>query len=279
MSPETSIVLFIFGTAIGSFVNVLALRYDGGWHAEGRSRCPHCGKTLRWFELVPLISFAIQRGKCRTCRERLSIQYPVVELLSGLVWFLVPLHFAGVPWPMAAFWILASELILLLAVIDIRLRVVPDELVVFLGVAALLETVFAGAYLGPAEQSFLGPFASVFGLYGELWLSHLAGAVIAGGFFGALVWVTPFVFKKEGMGMGDVTFAIPLGFLFGWPDILMVLAVAFIAGAAVGIALIIARRASRESALPFVPFLAAGAAYVFLFGGSTIEAYLRIIGL
>ncbi len=92
------LILFVFGLAIGSFLNVVALRYDGerslfdAGPVSGRSYCPHCGRTLRWFELVPLVSFIMQGAKCRRCHAPISFQYPLVELISGLVFVFVPWH-------------------------------------------------------------------------------------------------------------------------------------------------------------------------------------------
>ncbi len=284
--------LFLFGIAIGSFLNVLAIRYDGEHFVldpkviGGRSRCPHCGKTLRWFELVPLLSFVAQWGRCRTCKTRLALQYPLVELLSGLIFLFVPLHFAAYPWLLnigwyvfSAMWILAFEILLLISVIDLRLRIVPDELTVALGLVALAATGFASAYLGSNLQSFFGTYASLFGIYNNAWGSHFAGAVMLGGFFWLLVIVTPRIFKKEGMGMGDAKLAVALGLLFGWPDILLLAAIAFIVGALAGLVLIALREATRKSAVPFVPFLAFAAAYVFWWGFPSIEWYFRIMGL
>ncbi len=285
-------ILFLFGLAIGSFVNVLAIRYDGGHFVldpkiiGGRSRCPHCGKTLRWFELIPLASFALQRGRCRSCRTRLSIQYPLVELLSGLIFVFVPLHFASYPWLLnlgcyvfSGIWILVFEIFLLISVIDLRLRIVPDELTVALGLVAIAAAAFAAAFLGPDIQSFFGTYASFFGVYNSVWASRFAGAIILGAFFWALVVLTPRILKKEGMGMGDAKLAFAIGLLLGWPDILLFIVAAFVSGALVGLALIAARRATRASAVPFVPFLAFGAAYVFWFGLPSVAWYFRIIGL
>src|SRR5580704_2783986 len=124
------IFLFIFGLAIGSFLNVVALRYDGehflfsNKKLGGRSHCPHCKKTLRWFELIPLVSFAIQGGKCRHCKAPIGWQYPLVELISGIIFVAVPLRFSYVLYlsshsaslvGFSAIWILALELLLLVA--------------------------------------------------------------------------------------------------------------------------------------------------------------------
>ncbi len=287
-------ILFLFGLAIGSFLNVLALRYDGASSVfdprviGGRSHCPHCRKTLRWFELVPVLSWVVQRGHCRSCGAKIGIQYPLVELLSGVIfaavpWTLAPIFAAAAPagaaltgwYALSAFWIAAFEVLLLLAYVDLRLQVVPDELVVMLAVIAIFESIFAAASLGPAQWSFLGPYAGFFGLAGSFWTSRIAGAVFGAGFFWLLVLAT----KGKGMGMGDVAIGAPLGFLFGWPDILPVYGAAFIVGALVGIALVLRARKTMKSAVPFAPFLAAGAALVFFFALPASAWYFRIIGL
>ena len=283
MSIESGVILFIFGLAIGSFLNVLALRYDGErWDTGGRSRCPHCGHTLRWFELIPLISFIIQGGKCRNCRAKIGWKYPLVELLSAAIFVAVPWRFAAYPWLaptgwyiFSAFWIVAFELLLLVAYIDLRLEIVPDELVVVLGALAIFETIFVAAYVGAPWQSFVGPYAAVFWWYGNAWAGHIAGAVFGGGFFALLVIAT----RGKGMGMGDVKLGIPLGLLFGWPDILILYAAAFIIGSVVGLASIARGIKSRKSPIPFVPFLALGAAFVFFLGTGFFSWYFRIIGL
>lgn len=255
----TWIVFFIFGLAIGSFMNVLALRYDGGHFLfdptviGGRSHCPHCKHTLRWFELVPLASFLIQRGRCRNCGARIGIQYPLVELLSGAIFVSVPWALPQSSWFFVGLWILALETLLLIAYIDLRLRIIPDELTVLLALAAIFETVFLG----------------------NAWTGHALGALFGAGFFGLLALAT----RGKGMGMGDVKLGLPLGFLFGWPNILLLYAAAFVIGAVVGVILILTRKKSRKSEVPFAPFLVLGAYLTFFFGASAIAWYFRIIGL
>src|ERR1700722_12920571 len=131
MDALTLVVLFVFGIAIGSFLNVVTLRYDGEHFLfntkmiGGRSHCVHCGATLRWFELMPLLSFLIQGGRCRRCKVRLNIQYPIVELISGFIFMFVPLALGIVATPaaplvlLAALWVAAFEALLVMAAIDI----------------------------------------------------------------------------------------------------------------------------------------------------------------
>ncbi len=281
-----SVVLFLFGIAIGSFVNVLALRYDGDkWNVEGRSHCPHCGRTLKWFELIPLASFFIQRARCRSCKARIGWQYPLVEFLSGLVFVFVPSRLAAVYGPSAGFiplavlWVAAVLVLLLLAYIDILLEIVPHELTIALGVLGIFIGIFAVGNYGLMNQSFLGPYATIFGFQNNFWVNRIFAALVGATFFELLVLVTPRVFGKQGMGMGDVLLALPLGFLFGWPDILPLYGAAFILGAVAGVVFILAKKKTAKSQLPFVPFLVLGAAFVFWFGLAATGAYFRIMGL
>lgn len=259
--------LFVFGIAIGSFVNVVATRYDGEHFLlansviGGRSHCEQCKQTLRWFELVPLLSFVIQGGRCRRCKAKLSFQYPLVELVSGLIFVFVPLALdiagaggtqvaSGAP-AFAIFWVIVFEALLVMTLIDIRLGIIPDELSIFL------------AILGIGLAIYSEP------------TSRLIGALVAGGFFGFLILVT----KGRGMGMGDLKLAIPLGLLFGWPAIALVLMFAFLTGAVVGLISIAVHKKTMKGTIPFGPFLAIGAAIVFFWGPSLVAWYLSLLGV
>jgi prepilin signal peptidase PulO-like enzyme (type II secretory pathway) len=284
MSAPLLVVLFIFGIAIGSFLNVVTLRYDGDRFLldtkmiGGRSHCPHCKATLRWFELVPLLSFLIQGGRCRRCKTRLSIQYPIVELLSGLIFVSVPFTLGVGAAPVAlvsALWVAAFEALLVMAVIDIRLGIIPDEVNIFLGVIGIFLLIVSAGYFGTENISFLGPYAGIFGWQGSIVLARLAGAVVGGAFFALLIAVT----RGRGMGMGDLKLAIPLGLLFGWPDILFVLVFAFVIGAVAGIFVVARGKNTMKGTLPFGPFLALGAVTVFFWGPLIFTWYFSLLGL
>jgi leader peptidase (prepilin peptidase)/N-methyltransferase len=281
------LILFVFGLAIGSFLNVVALRYDGGLTAPlfspraigGRSHCPQCGRTLRWFELVPLASYIIQGGACRNCGAKIGLQYPVAELISGLIFVFVPLRIMAASGAggalfigLAAFWVIAFEMLFLMSLIDIRLGIIPDGLNISVFVLALFFNIFVGGSLGAANHSLLGAYASVFGLQSNLWVNHIAAALLAGAFFGLLIAIT----RGRGMGFGDLKLAVPLGFLMGWPDILIAAAFAFVIGAIAGLIAIASRRRTMKGSLPFGPFFALGAAVVFFFGYQILQWYLRI---
>ncbi len=284
MDPLTLVTLFIFGIAIGSFLNVVILRYDGEHFLldakmiGGRSHCMHCRQTLRWFELVPLFSFLLQGGRCRRCKARLNIQYPIVELLSGSVFAFVPLVLGTGAAPLiaiAALWVAVFEALLVMAAIDIRLGIIPDEINIFLGVIGVFLAIVSVGYFGPANQSFLGPYAAIFGAQGSAILARAVGAVGAGAFFALLIAAT----RGRGMGMGDLKLAIPLGLVFGWPDIVFVLVFAFVAGAAVGVLAIVRGKNSMKGTLPFGPFLALGAATLFFWGAPIFSWYFSLLGI
>ncbi|HUC02141.1 MAG TPA: prepilin peptidase [Candidatus Paceibacterota bacterium] len=283
MAPITVIILFLFGIAIGSFLNVVILRYDGEHFLldakmiGGRSHCPHCKATLRWFELVPLASYLAQGGRCRRCGARLTMQYPVVELLSGFVFALVPFAVGVAAAPLivvSAIWIAALEALLAMAVIDIRLGIIPDEINIFLGVLGVFLTIMIAGYFGPGNPSLIGPSAAIFGLQWSAAWAHVAGAVFGGAFFAFLIAIT----RGRGMGMGDLKLAIPLGLLFGWPDIILALVFAFVLGAAAGVLQVALGRNTMKGTIPFGPFLALGAGVALLWGPAIVGWYLSLLG-
>lgn len=273
-------LLFLFGSAIGSFINVIALRFreEGRiWDRRivgGRSHCADCKKTLAWYELIPMLSFLIQAGRCRSCRKPISIQYFLVEALTGAAWVFVPMRvLSELPssYLVAALYAIAFSIFILLALIDIRLRIIPDELNVMLAViGALVATLLAAA--GEGSFSFLGYYALIFGHAGGIVINRALAAAVGSLFFGLIVALT----RGKAMGMGDVKFAIPLGILFGFPDIVVIIALAFIIGALVGMALIFNKKKKMHDAVPFGPFLVVGAALVFFFGFTMLRAYFGI---
>lgn len=253
-----SLILFIFGIAIGSFLNVVALRYDGEHflfnttEIGGRSHCPHCHKTLQWFELFPVVSYIVLGGRCRNCKAKIGIQYPIVELISGIIFVAVPLQLSGMPTISSVIWIIALEILLLMSYIDILLGIIPDELNIALGLVAIADIWITAQY-------------------GD----HLLGAVVAVALFGGIVAAT----RGKGMGMGDVKLALPLGLLFGWPDIAMIAVLAFIIGGIFGLGAIAFGKKTMKGALPFGPFLALASVVAFFWGSGLFNWYFHMIGL
>ena len=242
--------VFMFGTAVGSFLNVVIYRYNTGRTLLDRSGCFSCGKTLSPLELVPLVSFFIQRGRCRSCGSGISFQYPLVEFLSGLVFLfvgrealsagnasLIPLLFEGL------LYLSAGVLLLLISAYDLKHKIVPDFFVyLFVGVGAL-EFVFR--YIGTA------PLLPA----GNITWDALAGPLAA-------LLFASFWYFSDGrlMGLGDAKLALGMGFFLGAEKMLSALLISFWAGGLVGIVLLFLRKKSftMKSEIPFAPFLAAG---------------------
>lgn len=253
---------FLFGTSIGSFLNVVLFRFETGMTLVGRSRCFSCARTLSWHDLVPIASFLWLRGRCRTCKVRISAQYFFVELMGGMLMVGIAelAVAAGVAEDMAAFASavfagIAFFFLLALAVYDFRHTIIPREFVwPFIGFAAL--SLFAA---GAAPKEFLaGP------LYAALF---------------ALPW---YLSRGRAMGLGDSYVALGLGFLLGFDRGAAALLVAVWSGAIAGLfSLALPRlafaaslihsgasqagrwRATMKSQIPFAPFLALGTAVAF----------------
>jgi leader peptidase (prepilin peptidase)/N-methyltransferase len=234
--------VFAIGAALGSFLNVIILRYP----AEGplgRSRCLSCARQLTWYELIPIISFVVLRGRCQSCRHNLSLQYPVVELATGLTALILftPLPVSGYSFVLAVLTLGIVALLIVLFVIDLRTFLLPDIFVVVLAVVVIARLAVQAAH----HETQLAP---------PLW-----GAIIGAGFLGMLWLVT----TGRGIGLGDVKLALPLGALFGPVDTAIFLFCAFIVGGGVAAWLLFMRRVTMKTPIPFGPFLT-GVAIVFV---------------
>ncbi|OGZ52757.1 MAG: hypothetical protein A3B25_01000 [Candidatus Ryanbacteria bacterium RIFCSPLOWO2_01_FULL_48_26] len=286
-------LLFVFGAALGSFINVLAVRYDSkrfifdAHSIGGRSHCPTCSNVLRWFELVPILSFLFQRGRCRRCKSRISVQYLIVELLAGLICVFVPWRISAMGGPASggqflisnyfypALWVLVFLTLLLVVLIDKRLYIIPDEANIFLGFMGAVTTFFVALRGEIANTSFVGQYALIFGFPKNVWINHILAACAAGVIFALIIGIT----RGKGMGMGDLKLVIPLGLMFGWPDIILVIALSFVIGALYGACAIAAGKKNLKSALPFGPFLAFAAVIIFFWGQEVISWYMRALGV
>lgn len=275
--------LFIFGLAAGSFINVIGVRYRLGKKLlsediiSGRSHCPKCEKNLSWFELIPFLSFIFLRGKCRHCREKISLQYSLMELLSGAMFASVPFFLGNQPWPVIVVWLLIFSLFLLLSIIDFRLSVIPDQInlsLAALGLALIGLNNYYGNF-GAFSGSFLGHFAGIFEFRENIWANHLLAAVVGFAFF----WLIIVYSRGKAMGWGDAKLGAVLGLIFGWPDIVMVLVLSFIVGAVAGLVLMARGGKKIKDMIPFGPFLIIGSALVFFCGYQIIGGYFNLFGL
>jgi len=295
MSTLIQFALFVVGLAFGSFLNVVTLRYSperGFYHKEhfsGRSHCPHCHKILSWYELIPLASYMIQRGRCRTCQSRLTVQYPLVELTSGLIFLFVPLTLKGLflmPIPnyypllivASIIWIVAMLFLLATFIIDLRHYIIPNSVSLTLFIVALIWIVIGwktGVFSEIYGASFLKQYAVIFPSFSLVILNHVIGAAVGALFFFIIVLIS----SGKAMGMGDVKLIGALGLLFGWPDIAVIILLSFILGAVIAAGLLVFRKKTMTDKIPFGPFIVLAAAIVMFFGTGLMSAYFGIIGM
>src|SRR3989344_3836167 len=195
--------LFALGAIIGSFLNVVVLRYIKKEEIIlKRSYCPKCKKTLAWYDLLPILSYVFLRGRCRLCQATISPQYPIIEsvtAIAAVAVFFGPYYISTLS---STILFVAVCVLLVLAVIDWRTMLLPDTFIVALTAIAITYTL--------ANPAFL-------------WQQALGGAIIGAGFLG-LVW---FMTKGQGLGLGDVKLMVPIGIMAGVPATITILFLAF----------------------------------------------------
>lgn len=257
---EILIIIFVFllGTIIGSFLNVVIYRFNTGKSIiYGHSICMTCNKSLRWYELVPLFSFLIQFGKCRRCKSNISLQYPLVEFGTGIIFSLTAYHFLPLIissyWSfilfMVLFWFIFSILIVIIFY-DIRHKIIPDNLVYSLIIISFLS-IFISHESGLLKLSLP-----------SLW-NILSGPLCALPFL--LLWL---ISKGRWMGLGDVKLILAIGWLFPFTVALSSIIISFWIGAVVGIFIILFsnKKVKLTTEIPFAPFLILGIFITFFFG-------------
>ena len=258
------VLVFIFGTIIGSFLNVLVLRYGTGVSSmKGRSFCFSCGKKLGPLELIPVLSFLMQGGKCAHCQSKISWQYPVVECLAGALFVGVLYKYLGLAGLLFNTWYVIISLIIIavliaITVYDIKHKIIPDGLVITFSILALLKIAL--------DFFFMAGYTP-----GEI-KSHLiwylaAGPILAFPLF--LIWL---ISKGKWMGLGDPKLVLGIGWFLGPIMGLSALILAFWTGAAYGLILLILSKfkwhglkINAKTEVPFAPFLILGFLLVFFF--------------
>ena len=261
------LVLAVFGLCIGSFLNVvihrLPLIMDRGWRIDSaellgvkidepplvtlstpRSRCPHCGHQITWYENIPLLSYVKLGGKCSACKTPISMRYPAVEVLTALLFAACGWHFGAQP--QVLLWCGLVATLIALALIDVDTQYLPDDLTLPLLWAGIVSAALGwlpirlGASVGGAVAGYL-----------SLWLVFHAYRLIRG---------------KEGMGAGDFKLLAALGAWLGWQLIPSIILLSSAVGAVVGIALVVGKQHDRDAPIPFGPYLAGGGIAALFFG-------------
>jgi len=250
----TAVIALVLGLVLGSFYNVCIFRYLSGTSiVRPGSHCPGCGHVLAWWENIPVISYILLRGKCRSCKAPISLQYPLVELLSGILATLLALRFGlGLTW---LFYLILTGMLLVGSFIDLHIFILPD----------LITLPGAGIALA---GSFFFPHGFVSGLIGAL-----AGA----GLFLLIQQTYRLIKHIEGLGTGDIKLMLMLGAMTGWRGLPIM--IFFSAAAGLVVSLIYLRKGEgkgMKTAIPFGPFLSMGALLYVLWGQEIWNLYLGL---
>ncbi|MFU8877260.1 MAG: prepilin peptidase [Wenzhouxiangellaceae bacterium] len=261
-------VAVVLGLLVGSFLNVVILRYPAAlmhqWRSQchellgqepeaqeapppgiatGRSRCPACGHGIAWYDNIPVLSWLLLRGRCRNCDAGISIRYPLVEALTAVLTVVVLWQLGPTPQGLAG--IALTWTLIAASGIDLDHQLLPDQITLPLVWAGLLLNIF-GVYTD-LQSAVIGAIAG----YLSLWLVFHMFRLATG---------------KEGMGFGDFKLLAAIGAWFGWQVLPIVVLLASAVGAVIGLALIAARRMGREVPIAFGPFLAAAGWLVLVYG-------------
>jgi len=248
-------VVILLGLIIGSFINCLIYRLKNKKSLSGRSFCPNCKKQINWYDNIPLLSYFLLRAKCRWCQKPISNQYPVVELITAILFLVVFLATYNLQlttynlllilrnWTFTAF-------LIIIFIYDFKYYLIPDKISLPAIAIALIFNIF---------------------LY-NIFINYLLAALIAAGFF----FLQFIVSRGQWIGGGDIRLGLLIGLMLGWPNVLAALIIAYILGSIIGLGLIITKRATMKSQVPLGTFLSVGTLVALLWSEQIINWYLNI---
>ncbi|MDD5131778.1 MAG: prepilin peptidase [bacterium] len=246
-----AVIVFLFGLLFGSFANVCIYRLPRNESIVfPASHCPACNNLIPWYDNIPVLSFMLLRGKCRSCKQSISWRYPVVELITGILFSALYLKYYFTFY----FWLyaLVSLALVVITFVDLQEQIIPDELSYGLMVAGTVFSFFNNdLYL---QIIFYFP-----PVLNRLVASYV-GLLVGGGILYFIAWIS-----RGGMGGGDIKLAAGLGTFLGWENTLMMLGISFLFGGVVGVVLLLSGKKKRKDPIPFGPFIAAATIVVILF--------------
>ncbi len=249
------LLICLYGLLIGSFLNVCIYRIP---REESivlpSSHCPSCGISLKWYDLIPVFSFIVQGGKCRYCEEKISLQYPIIELLNATIYFIIYSQF-GFSLEFFFYAIIFSILIII-TIIDLQSMFIPDILVIKI---LSITTIFkVASYLLYSKSPEL--------------LNSIGGLILS-----SLLFIIIIVTSKGGMGGGDVTLIGSLGFILGIKEIFLTIFLSFILGAIISVLLLVMKIKGRRDPIPFGPFIILGFFITVFWGEDLIWWYFNML--
>lgn len=257
------IFAFIFGAVVGSFLNVCICRLPRNESIVlPSSHCPNCNFKIPFYDNIPILSYIALHGKCRSCGLPISLQYPLVELVNGLLALFLLIKF-GASLTFLALLIFCSALVVI-TFIDLEHQIIPDVISL------------TGIPLGFVSSFFISDLYHEGMLLG--WESSLIGIAVGGGSLWLVASGYELFTKKEGMGGGDIKLLAMMGAFLGWPAIPFVIFVSSLIGSVIGIIVMLAQKKDSKLAIPFGPFLTLGAILYIFFGSQVIHWYLGLSG-
>lgn len=246
------VAVFIFGALVGSFLNVCIHRLPIGESVVfPASHCPHCRQAIQPYDNVPILSYLILRGRCRSCGAGISARYPAVETLTGLAAVAVVCAAGLTAHALLAFAFVCA--LIVITFVDVDYQIIPDAISL------------PGIGVGFAAALLLGQ---------PSWTASLAGILLGGGLLWGVAEGYHWLTGREGMGGGDIKLLAMIGAFLGWQAVPVTLMIASLAGTAVGVTLMVVQRRGGRTAIPFGPFLAVGAACALFWGDALIAWYL-----
>ncbi len=247
------LILFIFGSCIGSFLNVCIYRLPNSKSiVYPPSACPGCDTPIRFYDNIPILSFLLLRGKCRNCQAVISLRYPLVELMVGLFAVCAYLKFGFTLEALITYFFIASLIVITFIAIDHR--IIPDAISL------------PGIPIGFAASFFLPSITT---------MESLTGILVGGGSLLLVAWIYSLITKKEGMGGGDIKLLAMIGAFVGWQGVLLTIFLSSAIGTLCGLVVMIRSGKNMKLAVPFGPFLAIGTMIHIFFGKELIFWYFH----
>ena len=285
-------IIFILGLVIGSFLNVVIFRLETEEKiVNDRSKCPNCKHILSWKDLLPVFSYISLKGKCRYCQKKISIQYPLVELITASLFVFVFSYFFITTEKYfivnILFYLFIISVFIVISVYDLRHYIIPDKIIYIAIAIAIFYNLYIDTSLHFVIHSVFNGFEFFFQtecfsqnlklffdflFMNSIFINHFLAAFISFGFFLVIIIFT----KGKGMGGGDAKLGFLMGLILGWPLVLLAIFLASVSGSIIGVALIIGKKKKAKSMIPFGPFLVFGTVLSIFYGEGIVKWYFDL---
>lgn len=279
-------IIFILGLVIGSFLNVVIFRLETEEKiVNDRSKCPNCKHILSWKDLLPVLNYISLKGRCRYCQKKISIQYPLVELITASFFVFIFSHFFITTEKYFAvnilFYLFIISVFIVISVYDLRHYIIPDKIIY----PAVVISIFYNLYIDTSLHFVIYSFFNGFEFFSQnlklffdflfmnsVFTNHILAAFFSFGFFLAIIIFT----KGKGMGGGDAKLGFLMGLILGWPLVFLAIFLASVLGSIIGVALIIGKKKKAKSMIPFGPFLVFGTVLSIFYGEEIVKLYFDL---